>query len=161
MAPIEMLSLTVGLSGTAALLDMIGRWRRRRSLCSLASKWGMKYSPLDQLRITPTVAHHFPIVGAANLKVTDVIYGMDNDVYRYVFTAEYTTGALRTKHRRVRAASFAEPRERGRSAIAGAIMLGPEGASLLEQYRKLAPNFRLNTPGDPGEPGMDASGAMQ
>lgn len=139
MTPFELLGLTIGISAGAALLDALSRRKRRRMLTLLAQRWGMNYHPFDQLRLTPKVAHHFPVPGAANLKVTDVIYGMDKELYRYVFTAEFTTGVVHTKHRRVRVASFVEPRERGRLPADDSVTLAPKGKALLEQYSHLAP----------------------
>lgn len=123
----------------ATIIDRVQRRRRRIALRDLATQWRMNYSPFDPLRLTARVAHHFPIPGAANLKVSDVIYGMEGDHYRYIFTAEFTTGVVRTKHRLVRAATFCEPRDFRHGQAIGPLILAPAGLPLVEQYQKLAP----------------------
>jgi hypothetical protein len=85
------------------------------------------------------VAGRFPVPGAADVHVSDLIYGGDKHVYRYVFVAEFTIGVVRTKRRRVRVGAYTEPRERGEAADAGPVILAPDNLPLLEQYRRLAP----------------------
>jgi hypothetical protein len=105
----------------------------------LATELRMTYSQFDSLRLTPRVAARFPIPGAANLRITDVIYGTEHDRYRYVFRVEFTVGVVRPKRRRVRIGAFAEPRERGRNLPPSPVLLAPEKGSLVDQYRHLAP----------------------
>ena len=99
----------------------------------------MTYSRSDTLRLAPKVARGFPIPGAANLRVTDVIYGIDHERYRYVFRAEFTTGTIRSKRRVARVATFSEPRDRQRAQATPAVALAPQGGKLVDQYRHLAP----------------------
>jgi hypothetical protein len=139
MSPAGLVSLTVGLTGGAAIAQRIIERKRRRRLRQLASEWRMNFNAGDQLRLAARVAHCFPIPGAANVTVGDVIYGIDGDVYRYIFTAEYTLGVLRTKRRHVRVACFAEPRDRNSPRPPEAVVLAPLQLSLLEQYRAFSP----------------------
>src|SRR5437588_7015254 len=100
MPPGPILGLLVLTTAGAAILEILSRRRRRASLRQLAVDWGMTYSAVDTLRLTPKVAAHFPIPGAAHVRISDMIYGGDpNDPnrYRYVFTAEFTTGVVRGK----------------------------------------------------------------
>lgn len=99
----------------------------------------MNYTPSDQFRLTPRVARNFPVPGASRVRVVDLIYGIDCDLYRYVFTAEYTAGIVTRKHRVRRAGSFSEPRERGGDAPESAVTLAPAHLPLLEQYHRLTP----------------------
>jgi len=131
--------LLAWLTLLAGGIDALGRRRRHRKLRALAAQWRMTYSADDRLRLADKVADRFPIPGAADVHVNDVIYGADKDAYRYVFTAEFTIGVVRTKHRRVRVASFTEPRDRDSVDSAGPLVLAPDRLSLLEQYRHLAP----------------------
>src|SRR5215210_6433679 len=140
MAPGEVFSFTVGATALALLLEFIGRRRTRRTLRRLAAEWRMTYSQLDSLRLTPKVAGRFPIPGAANLRVSDVIYGIEHDRYRYVFLTEFTTGTVSAKRRELRVATFSEPRDRQqRTQVTAPVVLAPKAGDLLAQYRHLAP----------------------
>ncbi len=144
MSPLVLLGIAVGTTTAAALWDVTQRRRRGRQLRALASEWRMTYSPADALRLTDRIARQFPIPGAADVRVRDVIYGSDRDRYRYVFTVEFTTGVIRTKHRNVRVAAFSEPRTRDPQrerlhSIIAPVILASGDSSLWEQYRQLAP----------------------
>lgn len=100
----------------------------------------MTYSPSDQLRVADKVGVKLPVPGAADVYVTDVIYGGQSDSYRYWFTAEYTTGAVRAKRRQMRVGTFSEPRDKKNAAASlAAVTFAPEDLTLLEQYIKLGP----------------------
>ena len=147
MAPGEVFSFTVGATAVALLLEIIGRRRTRRVLRKLAAEWRMTYSRADSLRLTPRVAARFPVPGAANLRVTDVIYGIEFDRYRYVFLAEFTTGTVSAKRRQIRVATFSEPRDRQqRSRAAAPVVLAPPTGKLVDQYRHLAPSIAGRRP---------------
>jgi hypothetical protein len=133
------LGVLVALCAVAALVDGIARSRRRKALRALAGRWKMTYSPRDQLRVGLKVIGRLPIPGAADVSVSDVIYGGEGDLYRYVFTTEFTLGAVRGKQRHTRAATFAEPRGRTPAGEPGPIALAPDGLPLIEQYEKLRP----------------------
>src|SRR5688500_16316624 len=141
MSPAALLLLAIAITAAAAVWDFARHRRNSRLLRQLAGEWRMNYSPADPLRLTDKVAGHFPVPGAANVRVTDVIYGSEKDRYRYVFSVEYTTGVVRTKHRHVRVATFSEPRDRDRSRVAPLVnvTLAPAGGGLVDQYRRLAP----------------------
>jgi len=139
ISPALMLGILVALTGLAALLESLSRRRKKRALRRIAGEWGMTYSARDRLRITSKVAAGLPVPGAADVYVLDVIYGALDGQYRYVFTVEYTSGAVRGKRRSVRVAAFSEPRDgRGPDTVTP-ILLAPDGPSLVEQYRQLAP----------------------
>lgn len=139
MGPAEVFSFTVCATALAVAAQYASEQKRRRDLRRLAGEWSMTYSRSDSLRLAPKVARQFPIPGAANLRVSDVIYGIEHDRYRYVFRAEFTTGTVRTRRRLMRVATFAEPRDRLRSQAAATVALAPAKGSLLDQYRRLAP----------------------
>ena len=141
MSPGFFLLLCLATVAVAVWIDVAAHRRRTRTLRALASKWRMNYHPADQLRVTPKVLPHFPIPGAANVLVTDLIYGSDRDRYRYVFRVEFTVGLVGPKRRVVRVASLSEPRERG-GAGAVFLNLAPAEGTLLDQYRYLAPPAR-------------------
>jgi hypothetical protein len=138
--PATSLVFLVGASAAAAIIDGYSGRRRRAELRALARRWQMHYSERDQLRLAARVAEQFPIPGIANLRISDIIYGRQNDVYRYVFTAQFTTGIIRTKHRPIRVASFVEPRDSRQPKCILPIQLAPAGKPLMEQYQSLAPS---------------------
>ena len=139
MSPAEFLSLTILLTAMAGALNLLLRRVRLGRLRQLAEKWQMTYSPRDQFRLTPRVARDFPVPGAAKIHVADLIYGIEADNYRYVFTVEYTAGVVGGKRRVLRAGSFTEPRDKGTEAPQSPIMLAPAHLALLEQYQRLTP----------------------
>jgi hypothetical protein len=139
MSPGEVFSFTVFATASGLLLEILSSRRRRRVLRRLAAEWKMTYSRSDSLRLTPRVAGRCPIPGAAHLRVTDVIYGIEHDRYRYVFLTEFTTGTVRAKLRQRRVATFSEPRERQQRQLPAAVVLAPAEGTLVEQFRKLAP----------------------
>src|SRR5690242_10439099 len=115
MSPWQVLALTLAVTLFAYVAERVRRRWHVRALRRLAGEWGMTFSQDDTLRLTPKVARDFPIPGAANLRVVNVLYGSDAERYRYVFTAEYTVGVVNAKRRHVRVASFTERRERARA----------------------------------------------
>jgi hypothetical protein len=142
MSPAGLVSLTSGLTCGAVIAQRIIELRRRRKLSALASQWRMNFNAGDQLRLASRVAQRFPIPGAANVSVRDVVYGIDGEFYRYVFTAEYTLGILQTKRRHVRVACFAEPRHRDTPRPPETVLLAAARLPLLEQYQSFAPSAR-------------------
>ena len=143
MPPRGLLSLAIAITALAAIAQRSVRIRWERRLRALAAEWGLNYSPRDQLRLGARVAAQFPIPGAANLRISDLIYGTEGARRRYVFTAEFTVGVVHRKRRMVRAAAFAESRqlsgEVGDSVDSGELTLAPADLPLLEQYRHFAP----------------------
>jgi hypothetical protein len=133
------LAIVAGLTAIAAAVEAIGRHRLRRALSALAGQWRMTYTPRDHLRLTSRIAARLPIPGAADVRVTDLIYGSRGNRFLYIFTAQYTVGVVRGKQRHLRVASYAEPRDRQSTEQPGPIVLAPEGKDLVEQYRSLAP----------------------
>ena len=137
MSPLGLLGLAIGLAVVAAIGQRISHRRRRKALRALAAGWNMNFAPRDSLGLTPRVAGNFPIPGAADLVINDLIYSTDRMTYRYIFTAQFTVGVVHRKRRLSRVATFIEPREGSDSDID--LSLAPEELDLIEQYRRLAP----------------------
>ena len=142
ISPLVVLCVLIALTVAAALYEAAARSRRRRALRQLAARWQMTYSPQDRLRVRDKIAGRLPIPVAADLYVTDVIYGGEGERYRYVFTAEYTLGVVRTKRRELRVATFCEPRSRACAQSTEPINFAPEDLPILQQYEHLAPASR-------------------
>lgn len=139
LSPGVVLVVLIALSVVAAFIDRASRRRRKRALRQLAARWQMTYSARDQLRVAAKLAGRLPVPGAADLYVTDVIYGGQAETYRYWFTAEYTIGAVRAKRRQVRVGTLSEPRVRQQEEAPGEVTFAPEDLPLIEQYVKLGP----------------------
>lgn len=135
-SPIDLLLGLLVLTGVARFISDWDRRRTRLALARLARDTGMHYSASDRLNLTPRVAGHFPIIGAAAVRVSDVLYRSDAHRHAYIFMAEYTGGVVRAKRRVRRVAAFSEERARGNTS-APIIELAPAGGHFLEQYRHM------------------------
>ena len=135
------LAVLVAVTVLAVLIETDSGRRRRKNLRQLAIKWGMTYSPTDRLRLLARITERFPVAGAADMEVSDVIYGSDGDRYRYVFTVRYTVGVIRGKRSLRRVAAFSEAR--GKRAVIpeqpGSITMADDQLPLVEQYQALDP----------------------
>ncbi len=149
MSPLEFLGLTIAITAGSAMAHRIARQRWQRSVRDLAASWQMNYAARDQWRLAPRVAAAFPVLGAANIRIIDVIYSTDRHTHRYVFTTEFTLGVVNRKRRLLRAAAFSEPRQVTESDGAR-LILAPPNLSLREQYAQFAP-------AKPSDEGAEAS----
>lgn len=145
MNPSQLLVLTVVLTLTAHVVDSVLRRRSAEALRRLAAEWRMNFSLTDRLNLTGKVARHFPIPGAANLRVTNVIYGSARDRYTYIFTAEFTVGVVRAKRRLTQAGWFAEPRGHEDGPEFERVVLASAEHPLVQQYRELGPRVKGET----------------
>jgi hypothetical protein len=137
MSPSAFLYLTILITVAMALGWRIVRRRRARLFRRTAAQWQMRYCPGDQFRLADRLAACFPIVGAADVRILDLMYGGDDAAYRYIFTVEYTLGLIRAKHRHSRVLQLIEPRVPGQTDIH--IELAPSDRPLFEQYQFFAP----------------------
>lgn len=136
MSPTEFLVLVVIVTVGASVASRAIERRRRAALRRLASAWQMHYTPFDRFRLAPRVAPRLPVPGAAAVRVKDLIYGLEGDQLRYLFIAEFTTGAVAPQARRESVATFAEPRERRDDSPVN-LLLAPAGLTVIEQYEHL------------------------
>ena len=137
MTPHQFLLLTLGSTAAAVGANLIHRRRRQRRMAELARQWKMHYSARDLFRLDERVAPRLPAVGAADVFVGDVIYGIEGDFHRYIFSVEYTLGLVHARHRIVRAASFREPKDRTDPPRSSPLELVERKMPLVEQYRTL------------------------
>ena len=137
MTPHQFLLLTLGSTCAAVAANLIHRRRRQRMMARLARDWSMHYSARDLFRLAEHVAPRLPAVGAADVFVADVIYGIEGDFHRYIFSVEYTLGLVHARQRVVRAASFREPKERTDPSHWSPLELVERKMTLVEQYRTL------------------------
>jgi hypothetical protein len=138
MSPLLFLGLMLLLTATAVTVDFLSRRRLRCQLQTLATELKMAYSHRDRFALADRVAEHFPVPGAAAVRVIDLLYSSDAESYRYLFSAEYTSGVIRSKRRLLRAVSLREPKGISDPSIWSNMLLAPGNLSLIEQYRYLA-----------------------
>ena len=139
MSPTQFLLVMLAIAVAALTGQRAIRWRRGGRLRDLARRENMHYSPRDRFRLSDRVAAHFPICGAADVRVFDLIYGIDEGDYRYVFTVDYTMGLIRTKQRLRRVGTFREPRGPAGEPAPISLRLAPEELPLIQQYERLLP----------------------
>ena len=137
MSPSLFFLLTLSVTTASLLLYSFARRAHRRKLRELASEWKMHFAPDDRFGLAARVAEMLPIPGAANVRVADLIYGNELDGYRYVFSASFSQGVIRSKKRQTRVATFRESRDRDRGNGSAPLILAPEGMSVLQQYQDL------------------------
>jgi hypothetical protein len=152
MHPLTFLAATLLLTLAAYAAHVLLRRRIAGRVRRLAIESGMNYSETDCFQLTPRVAGRFPIPGASDVKLTDLIYRLDGDRLRYCFTVHYTAGVIRTKRRLCRAAAFSEPRDSRAvdSTAWSPLLLAPEHLPILDQYRHL--NSAATPPPPPPPP---------
>jgi hypothetical protein len=137
MSPYQFFLLTLAATAAAVAAERIYRRRRQRALAALARQWNMHYSARDLFRLAEQVAPRLPVVGAGDVFVEDVIYGVEEEFHRYVFSVAYTLGLVHARRRVVRAASFREPRQHRDPSRWSALELAELSMPLIEQYRTL------------------------
>ena len=142
MTPLEFLTVMLVLTAVAAAVHMIRRRRHMTALARLADEAQMHYTPADRFRLAPRIAQRLPVPGAAAVRVLDLLYGVEQQNYRYVFSTEYTTGVLRTKTGVRRVATFAEPRDPGAKTDTLELTFAPPELPVVEQYRHLLKQFK-------------------
>ena len=136
-----MISPTVFLAalvvGTAALFigQILVRRVHQHRLMNLAREWRMHYAPDDRFSLAARVAERLPVPGAADVRVVDLIYGMDEGTRRYVFSAHYTRGVVRWKRRGMCVASLSEIPDR-MGGNWSPLHVAPMNEGIVEQYRK-------------------------
>jgi len=136
MTPLAFLGLMMMLCGGAWVIWAKLRARHVRALRALATQRGFRYVEQDVLGIARRLAEGFPVVGAADLVVSDVAYRQEEGGYRYVFTAHYTLGVVRLKRRVRRAAMCTEPCDAPPQHCPERVELGPGDVPLREQYAR-------------------------
>jgi hypothetical protein len=135
--PILVLILLFAITGVAALADAYVRRARAARLAGVAKAWQMSFTAEDRFQLTPRIAAHFPLPGAADVVVRDLVYGQEEaGRFRYYFTIEYTLGVLRTKRRRVAVGMLVETGRPETNPFAG-VTLAPAELSIAEQYEWL------------------------
>jgi hypothetical protein len=138
--PLLLLASLMVLTGLAWAMGKVVRHRQISALRELAGQWEMRFVQDDLFQLARRIGGGFPIPGAANVSVRDVVYGVEGPAHRYVFTVEYTLGATGRHRRESRAATFHDPAEPATGDAVAGLKLAGEGLPLPEQYMALHEN---------------------
>jgi len=145
MNPSLFLVLLLALTVAAGIRQFRIRHDISRELRRLAALWQMNYSQGDPLQLTQRIALVFPVSGAAHITITDLIYGLEQDNYRYYLATEFTVGLTRSKKRVRRVITFTEPRL-GSVRTFSPMRVAPAELTLVEQFQHLHPDGDTTTP---------------
>ena len=137
MSPTAFFILLVMVTVLSWLARRLAQDRNVAELIDLARQWNMHYSKGDRFRLADRVAQLLPIAGAADVRVEHLIYGNDAQGYRYVMTADFTEGVVRSKRRVRRVVALKERRYTGRASGWSELLVAPHELPLVEQYKHL------------------------
>jgi len=139
MNPLMFLWLTLGVTAAAAAGQVMVRSRRERALRHLAAQWGMQFVPDDRFRVAQRVSGRLPVIGAADVRVWNLMYRTDGGRRGYLFTVEYGQGAIGPQRRR-RCVALMRETAAAESAVDHSefeLEIAPAELPLEEQYRRL------------------------
>ena len=97
----------------------------------------MRYAADDVLRLAPRLARVFPVPGAADLYVCDVVYRREARGFRYLATIQYTRGVIGAKRRMRQVVTFTESHDANPIDAPASLELAPDNLPLLRQYEQL------------------------
>jgi hypothetical protein len=137
ISPAMFLLFAIALTCAAKLIYVVVRGRYRQQLQALAREWRMHYSPHDRFDLSNRLPGVFPLPGAAEMRAVDLIYGTEQEFYRFIFTAEYSVGVVRAKYRLRRVVTFREPKGQSGSMHWSRMILASEELEPIDQYRRL------------------------
>src|SRR4051812_14881853 len=137
MSPTHLLVLSLTLTALAYSWRVIAVGRYQHRVAQLAERWRMHYAAADRFRLSDRVAERLEVPGAAQVRVSDLIYGNELDRYRYVFLVAYTEGVARMKVRRRRVATLCEPKDRTGPDGWTPLVLASVEMTIVEQYEHL------------------------
>ena len=129
--------LALLITGAGWIWQAVGQRRYQSRVAELAAQWRMHYSHEDRFRLSDRIAERLEIPGAAQVRVTDLIYGNEEGFYRYLVLVAYTTGVARLKARHRRVVTFCESKDRTGPAGWTRFALAPEDLPIVEQYQNL------------------------
>jgi hypothetical protein len=138
MSPLAHLYSIVAITLGAYAISQYDRRRHGRVLKRVAAELELNYSANDPFGLASKIVDRFPVPGAARLEVSDLVYGLQGDRYRYIFTAHFTVGAVRAKKRTSRVTIYSEratstPRQNAECEL----RVAPQTLSWADQYRAL------------------------
>jgi hypothetical protein len=131
--PTLFLAILIAFTLLLLIAQLVLDRTRHRKLISLAREWRMHFAPDDRFNLAARVAEKLSLPGAADVRIADLIYGSEEGTRRYVFSAHYTRGVVRWKHREKCVASLSENKDQW-----SPLNVAPGELSVVEQYRAAA-----------------------
>jgi hypothetical protein len=137
MSPVQYLLLIVLITALALVAQVIAVRKCRTALLQLARKYEMNFAATDRFRLTERVHGQLPVFGASRITVSDLIFSSNNTTHRYVFTIEYTVGAV-FGHQRLRCVGgYEESVRRGGQSIKGVAMFSNSDVPTRVAYSQI------------------------
>jgi hypothetical protein len=93
----------------------------------------MHYAADDRFALAPRVAERLALPGSAGVSVVDLIYGTEEGIRRYVFSARYTLGVITATRRMSCVASMSEDCT-GPIGVWSEMRVAPGEVGMIEQY---------------------------
>jgi hypothetical protein len=137
MLPLTFYASVLALTLVAFVAHLYTRRRAARRFRQAAVEWRMHYSETDRFQLTARVAERFPVPGASDFAVYDLLYRQEDERRRYLFTVEYTRGVVRAKQRIRCVGLLSELRDSKEVGGWSTLTLATEKLPLIEQYQSL------------------------
>lgn len=137
LTPAQFLAILAIISIAGGAVRLIVRQRQVARLRALAREHRMHFVVADRFHLLPRILAAIDAPGAASVRVNDLIYGIENENYRYLFCAQYTMGVLKGKTGVRRVGRLIEARRQEASSKPAHVAFAPPSLPLIEQYRHL------------------------
>jgi hypothetical protein len=134
ISPLIFLGVIVAGTIGVALWAGAGRKIKQQKLMKLARDWRMHYAADDRFGLAPRVAERLLLPGSAGVRVVDLIYGTEEGIRRYVFSARYSLGVIAGKRRISCVASMSEDCT-GPIGVWSAMKVAKAEGGIIEQYK--------------------------
>ncbi len=135
ITPPVLLAVLLATTLLALVIEALCAGGRHRRLRRLAQQWGMNYVEQDRFDIAARLGPIFPVIGAAEIRIRDVMYVQQGERQRYLFTVDFTAGVVLKQRRLRRVATFCEPRDGG--GACSPVRLAEHGGRVIDQYEEL------------------------
>lgn len=113
------------------------RSNTRHRLQALAQEWNAHFAADDRFKLAPRIASQAPCPGAADVKVSNIIYGKSQDRYHFIFTLHWTHGVLRWKKHATRVGAVMDDQPCGCTDREPRLRLADESLGYIQQYEQL------------------------
>ena len=137
MSPTSFFLMLLSASVVAFLVHAVFRHHCQKRFDAMAAELKMHYAEEDRFQLTPRVREQLPPEMSADLVVKDVLYYLDGDRHRYLFTIECITGDPLSETRFQRAATFCETLGRNSEKGWSKLRLAQKQRCLFKQYLSL------------------------
>lgn len=148
MTPIEMLILVLAITLAGGGWHYLLRQQRREALMKLARQLKMNYVPVDRFKLAQRMRDHCHISESEPVRVLDVIYGLGENCYRYIFTVCLPVDQTGGHHPLQYVAGVIEPKEAGGTPCASRVLTARLTEDFTGQYRAMVELIGRGAPAD-------------